>query len=81
MVVLLTATYITYLVTHKDKNRNDNTYSNNDNVSLIEKNMIDAFSNTKDTGKFSFRLSDQDINQMLKNAPNDVMILSSSIQY
>ncbi|MCQ2976391.1 MAG: hypothetical protein MJ232_00040 [archaeon] len=73
VVVLLTATYITYLVTHKDKNRNPNAYSNNENISLIEKNMIDPFSNTKDTGKFSFRLSDQDINQMLKNASNDVL--------
>ena len=73
VVVLLIATYITYLITHKDKNRNPNAYRNNDNVSLIEKNMIDAFSNIKDTGKFSFRLLDQDINQMLKNASNDVL--------
>lgn len=81
VVVLLTATYITYLVTHKDKNRNPNTYSNNDNVSLIEKNMIDAFSNTKDTGKFSFRLDDQDINQMLKNASNNVLPSSAESIY
>ena len=73
VMVLLTATYITYLITHKDNNRNPNTYNENSNVSLIEKNMINAFSNTKDTGKFSFTLSDQDINQMLKNASNNVL--------
>lgn len=58
----MTVTYITCLVTHKDKNRNPNTYTNNDNVSLIENNMIDAFFNTKETGKFLFRLSDKDFN-------------------
>ena len=73
VMVLLTAVYITYLLTHKDTNRDTNTYNENSNVSLIEKNMIDAFSNTKDTGKFSFTLSDQDINQMLKNASNNVL--------
>ncbi len=72
-VVLLTAVYITYLVTHKDTNRNPNTYNENSNVSLIEKNMIDAFSNTKDTGKFSFSLSDSDINQMIKNVSDHVL--------
>lgn len=35
--------------------------------------MIDVFYNTKDTGKFSFKLSNQDINQMLKNASNNVL--------
>ena len=29
-MVFLTATYITYLITHKDKNRNPNIYSNRD---------------------------------------------------
>jgi len=81
VVVLLTATYITYLVTHKDKNRNTNAYSNNDNVSLVEKNMIDAFSNIKDTGKFSFCLSDSDINQMIKNASNHVLNDKSESMY
>ena len=73
LVVLLTATYVTYLITHKDKNRNPNTYNENLSVSLIEKNMIDAFSMSKDTGKFSFTLPEQDINQMLKNAKDHIV--------
>ncbi|MCQ2815122.1 MAG: hypothetical protein MJ227_02385 [Bacilli bacterium] len=81
VVVLLTATYITYLVTHKDKNRNSNTYNENSSVSLIEKSMIDAFSNTKDTGKFSFSLSDSDINQMIKNASDHVLNNKSESMY
>ena len=71
MVIFMTATYIIYLVTRIDKNRNPNTYNENSYVSLIEKNMIDAFSNTKDTGKFL--LSDSDIYQMIKNTSDHVL--------
>ena len=81
VVVLLTATYITYLVTHKDTNRNTYTCNENSSVCLIEKNMIDAFSNTKDTGKFSFSLSDSDINQMIKNASDHVLNDRSESMY
>ena len=40
-------------------------------TSLIEKNIIDGFKDTKDTGKFSFRLSNDDLNQMLSNVTKE----------
>lgn len=73
LLVLLTAIYILYIVTHKDKNRDNNTYNETSNTSLIEKNIVDAFKDTSSTGKISFNVPTSDINQMLNNASTHIL--------
>lgn len=68
LIVLATATYIIFLITHKDKKRNTNVDSNKTTSALIEKNLFEGFNNVSSTGKYSFRLSDEDINQIILNA-------------
>ena len=67
LLVCLIAVYVLYIFTHKDNNRNTRGATKSENIALIEKNLVDGFKNTKTTGKFSFRLSDEDINSMLSN--------------
>lgn len=73
ILVLSLLIYLLFIFTHKDKGRDNHDYSDTSSVSLIDKNMVDAFKDTKNTGKISFSLSDDDINQMLHNASNHVL--------
>lgn len=71
LLVCLISVYVLYIFTHKDSNRNTRGGTKSENIALIEKKLVDGFKNTKTTGKFSFRLSDEDINSMLSNIENE----------
>ena len=73
VVILLTAIYLTFLITHKDTNRNKITISENSNTELIQKNLIEGFKDIKDSGRYSFRLPDDDINKILLNSSSDLL--------
>lgn len=77
LMVLLVSIYVLYIVSHKDNNRDPNTYNNVTSTELIEKNMVDAFKDTKNIGLISFDIPESDINQMLFNASTH--ILSSDV--
>ena len=63
--------FIFYYATHGDSKRNENVNEGNSNISLIEKNLVEGFKDTKTTGIYSFRLPDKDINQMLLSINKD----------
>lgn len=73
IVLLFTLTYLIFLISHKDSNRNPTVKKETSNIQLIQKNLIEGFKNTKDTGKFSFRMSDEDINQILLNSTEGLL--------
>lgn len=64
-LILLIALYVTFIVTHKDEGRNKHQPNCFTTTQVIESNLVEAFKDTKTTGKFSFRLSDDDINQII----------------
>ena len=72
-IIVCTIIYLTYLFTHRDSNRNPTSKVDNSNIQLIQKNLLDGFKNTKETGKYSFRISDEDINQILLNSCDDLL--------
>lgn len=67
-LVLLVAVYVTFIVTHKDEGRNRHQPNSFTASQVIESNLVEAFKDTKTTGKFSFRLSDNDINQIISKS-------------
>lgn len=74
LLVALTAIYITYICTHKDKERNQNVYNNNAPTEIIRKNLVEAFSNITSDGLVSFSLSEDDVNQMLYEGQKDYLV-------
>lgn len=51
-----------------DNHKNTHIDSKEENTEIIKKNFVNGFSNTSLDGVFSFKLSNDDINQMLMNA-------------
>ncbi|MBQ0009225.1 MAG: hypothetical protein KBS97_03015 [Firmicutes bacterium] len=73
IVLLFTLTYLIFLISHKDSSRNPTVKKETTNIQLIQKDLIEGFKNTKDTGRFSFRMSDEDINQILLNSTEGLL--------
>ncbi len=74
VLVLLTGVYLLFFFTHKDSNRNPNIKGEMNNTQIIEKNLIEGFSTTKDTGRYTFRLPQDDLNQILLNSSSDLLL-------
>ncbi len=81
ITILLTLVYVAYIVSHKDKTRDNNVYNDNNNITLIEKNIVDACKDLETTGKISFSLPKEDINQMLHNASSNIFSDGSTNMY
>lgn len=62
---LATVLLIMWFILLKDPNRNNHVRSELTASQIIEKNYIKGFENTKNTGKFSYILSEDDINDLL----------------
>lgn len=80
-VILLSAVYLIFLLSHRDYSRNPYTKVSNSNIQLIQKNLMDGFKDTKESGKYVFKLSDEDINHILLNSTEELLPSKSESIY
>ena len=65
VLVLSSAALLTAFILVYDKNRCEGTPSETATSEIIRKNYVNGFDNIKDTGKFTFGLSEDDVNSLL----------------
>lgn len=71
IVLFLLLLLTNYIVTH-DNNRSNIENKNLNNTEIIKKNYIDGYKNIQEDGFFTFKMSEEDINQMLSNSMKEI---------
>ena len=69
---LATVLFVMWFVILQDQNRNQHVRSNKSYTEIINKNYVKAFENTENTGKFTYFLPEEDINDLLADGVKSV---------